>query len=271
MKLELARCRHGSFFFPEADSIVGPSLRKYGEYSEGEVKLFRQLIRPGDIVLDIGANLGALTVPMGHMVGPSGRVLAFEPQPTMAKLLAANCAINNINAKVSVMALGDEKIQVSIPDFEEYNWPYNYGRVEVGEPGFPKYVMVSQFPLDEVDVGGSVRFMKVDAEGSEIKILRGGKKLIETSQPIMFVENDRREHVDELIALVREMGYAPYWHVTHLFDTDNFRKDPENIFANQASFNMLCAPQDGPNKLEVRGLDEITPEATEKVKQCLGQ
>lgn len=269
MKIELMRCKHGHFFFPAHDSIVGRSLQDYGEYSEHEVELFNQILRPGDVALDLGANLGALTIPMGRRVGPTGRVWAFEPQPAMARILAANCIINTINVKVMMLAAGDTKTQVSIPDFEDYNHVYNYGRVEVGEPGFSKYVMVSQEPLDELDIDEPVRFMKVDVEGSELRVLRGAKTLIETNKPIMFVENDRLEHVDELIHYVRDIGYTLYWHIAPLYNADNFRKNPENIFGGQASFNMLCAPQAGPNTMEVSGLHEVDKESIEMVKTCL--
>ena len=52
----------------------------YGEWAEGELNLFLQIVRPGDIVLDVGANIGAFTVPLAKRVGMSGRIYAFEPQ-----------------------------------------------------------------------------------------------------------------------------------------------------------------------------------------------
>ena len=54
------------------------------------------LIEPGDVVVDVGADIGALTVPLARAVGPAGRVLAFEPQPTVFQNLCANLALNDL-------------------------------------------------------------------------------------------------------------------------------------------------------------------------------
>jgi len=62
------------------DMYVGKSLELYGEFSEGEVDLFRQLVHQGDTVLEIGANLGAHTLVLAQLAGEGGCVYAFEPQ-----------------------------------------------------------------------------------------------------------------------------------------------------------------------------------------------
>lgn len=248
MRVEFKTCKHGHFFYLPNDYILGRGLTKYGEYSEPEIDLFKQLIRQGDVVLDVGANIGALTVPLGHMVGPQGRVWAFEPQWSVAQVLVANCAINQIPAKVSAVAVGNESKQVSIPNFGEYNLAYNYGRVEVGEPATSMW-SVDQVRLDDMDLDEPIRFIKLDVEGMELEALKGAKQLIESNWPIMFVENDRKAKAKELIEYVLSTGYKPYWHIAPLFNPDNFFHDPENIFGSQASFNMLCAPPEGSNQI----------------------
>src|SRR5690349_191029 len=79
------------------DLYIGRSFDLYGEFSEGEVEVFRQLVRPGQTVLDVGANIGAHTVPLAKLVGRSGRVLAFEPQRTVYYALCGNVAQNNLD------------------------------------------------------------------------------------------------------------------------------------------------------------------------------
>src|SRR5687768_6606900 len=76
----LKDCRYGRMLYNVNDLYVGRSLDLYGEFSEGEVEVFRQLVRPGDLVMDVGANVGAHTVWFAKAVGPGGVVLAFEPQ-----------------------------------------------------------------------------------------------------------------------------------------------------------------------------------------------
>ena len=76
----LVSTRHGQFLILDQDTWVGRALDRYGEWCEHEVQLFRALLRPGDTVVDVGANIGAFSVPLARFVGPTGRVIAFEAQ-----------------------------------------------------------------------------------------------------------------------------------------------------------------------------------------------
>jgi hypothetical protein len=78
--VRLKRCRDGALIYNINDYYIGRALDKYGEISRGEAALFGQLVQPGMTALDIGANIGILTVPIARLAGPEGRVIAFEPQ-----------------------------------------------------------------------------------------------------------------------------------------------------------------------------------------------
>src|SRR5262245_30640720 len=86
----LSACRHGYMVYNIHDLYVGKSLDVYGEYSEGEIDGFRQLIRPEDWVIDVGANIGAHTLFFAKAVAPNGWVLAFEPLRVVFGYLCAN-------------------------------------------------------------------------------------------------------------------------------------------------------------------------------------
>ena len=86
--LRLKQCKHGAMMFHANDSYIGRSLDLYGEFSEGEIELFKQVVRPGMTVIDAGANVGAHTIYLSKAVGARGRVLAFEP--------AAHCLSNSL-------------------------------------------------------------------------------------------------------------------------------------------------------------------------------
>lgn len=271
MKLELLKCKHGHFLFPSSDDIVGRSLHTYGEYSEPEVNFFTQILRPGDLALDIGANFGSLTIPMAHSVGREGRVWAFEPQPDFARLIAANATINNLNVRVMNVAVGAEKSMVSIPDFEGYDQQYNYGRVEVGEKGAWKNLLVPQVRLDDLEFPIPLRFAKIDVEGMEEEVLKGARETIVKYKPILFVENDRKNKAISLWQALTDLGYTCLWHIAQLFSEDNFFKNLNNIFGCQASFNMICTPLDGNNQLEVEAAERVTEENLKVIMdKCLG-
>jgi hypothetical protein len=82
----LKTCRYGPMLYLKRDRYVGRSLDVYGEYSELEMQVFAQLLRLGMSVAEIGANIGAHTVPLAKLVGPGGAVL---PQRAMFYLLSA--------------------------------------------------------------------------------------------------------------------------------------------------------------------------------------
>ena len=89
-----AECRYGTLLFNQNDRFIGKSLELYGEYSEGEIDLFRQVVQPGTIVLEIGANIGTHTLFFARQVGHDGLVIAFEPQRLVFQCLCANMALN---------------------------------------------------------------------------------------------------------------------------------------------------------------------------------
>ena len=100
-------CRHGTMLYNVNDAYVGKSFELYGEFSQGETELFGQILEPGNIVLEVGANIGAHTLFLAKAVGPQGAVLAFEPQRVVFQTLCANMALNSItNVRCQQAALG---------------------------------------------------------------------------------------------------------------------------------------------------------------------
>ncbi|HLQ76162.1 MAG TPA: FkbM family methyltransferase, partial [Terriglobia bacterium] len=91
----LKHCKHGYFLFNRNDQYIGRALDLYGEWCEHEITTLAQLVRPGDIVIDIGANIGTHTIALANMVTSSGAVIAVEAQRLIFNYLVANVAINN--------------------------------------------------------------------------------------------------------------------------------------------------------------------------------
>src|SRR5947199_9441604 len=112
----LKDCRHGRMLYNVNDAYVGRSLDLYGEYCEGEIELFKQLVRPGDVVIEVGANIGAHTVWLARATSPGGAVIAFEPQRLAFQTLCANLALNDIvNALAYQQACGRKPGYIFVP------------------------------------------------------------------------------------------------------------------------------------------------------------
>ena len=112
-------CRHGAILFNQQDTFVGRSLDLYGEWCEAEIDLLAQVLKPGDVVLDVGANIGSQTVPFAKFVGDSGRVVAFEPQRLVFQNLCANLALNALRNVVTYDAgVGKDAGWMHLPVFD---------------------------------------------------------------------------------------------------------------------------------------------------------
>ncbi len=239
----LQQSRYGRMLFNANDTYVGRSIDAYGEFSEGEVQLFRQILRPGDVVVDAGANIGAHTLFFASAVSPGGAVFAFEPQRLLFQTLCANMALNSVtNAFCFHAALGSQAGRLFVPPLD-YTQRNNFGGLSLGE--FRKGEPVPILTLDGMTLP-RCRLLKIDVEGMEQEVLAGSTFLIRQFQPVLYVENDRPEKSAALIRQIDGLGYKMFWHKPLLFNPDNFRNNPENVFGNVASMNMLCVPKSVP-------------------------
>lgn len=226
------------------DVYIGRSLELYGEYSEGEIELFSQLVQPGMTVVEVGANIGAHTVFLAKQVGEEGRVIAFEPQRWVYQMLCANVALNELkNVHAFQMGVGARSAEMHVPLWDPAA-PANVGGVSLGgHDGDTPQEAVSVVPLDDLNIH-PLHFLKVDAEGMEQEILEGAVNTLRASRPILYLENDRREKSPALLGLLFELGYQAWWHLPPLYNPVNFRGNRENVFSNIVSANVLAIPKE---------------------------
>lgn len=241
-------CRFGKVIYNDKDTYIGKAFEKYGEYSQLEVDFLSQLVRPGDIILDVGANIGGLTMPFSQLVGENGRVFAFEPQRWIFYMLCGNIAINNMNNVYCInCAVGETEGSMEVPEID-YSHEGNYGNVTLGEnknwddKGILKYV-VPLITLDKVPVN-KCNLIKIDVEGMELGVLKGGRKFIEKYKPFLYIENDREDNEEKVESLLKEMNYEVFNHSPDMYNPDNFFQEEENIFGTTASKNIFCKHKD---------------------------
>jgi FkbM family methyltransferase len=165
------------------------------------------LLRPADVFYDIGANVGFFTILGAHMVGPGGRVFAFEPLPENAVALRRNAALNGfdhvtlIEAAVSHAAGTATLFTAAEPTWAKLATP---GDAQATE----RTVTVRLVTIDDLLAEGSVAaptLVKIDVEGAELDVIAGMTHTIERHRPVILCEMHGKNH--EFAALMRALAY----------------------------------------------------------------
>jgi Methyltransferase FkbM domain len=247
-KHKLTRCRYG--WMLHNGPFIGKCFELYGQYSESEIVVLRSLLRPGDTALDVGANIGDLTVPMSHIVGETGRVYAVESHTDTFNVLCANLALNNIhNVKPLNHFISDT------PDVDTSGPWGQFGFVS--QQWGPTFASLDSFGIE------SCRLIKIDVDGKELQVIRSAASLITRCRPMLYFENDDRALSPALLGHVLGLDYAIFWHLAPIFEPDNFFGNPINHWhptninsqmmigiprEQLAHFNITMRPVSGPEE-----------------------
>ncbi len=159
-----------------------------GEWEPYETAFTRLVLRPGDAMVDAGANIGWFSLVAAQSVGPNGRVHAFEPQPKIVPYLSRTIADNGLAACVLVHALAlSDRFGESAMVWDPAG--ANMGRAWLGEQaGAATLGLVRTAPLDAILKDETIAFIKIDTEGAEWLVLQGARQLIMRSRPIVMLE-----------------------------------------------------------------------------------
>lgn len=251
--IAIKKCKHGIFAYLVHDLFIGKSLDLYGEWTESEIDMMADFIVPKSIVIDAGAFIGTHTVAFAKMAGLYGFVYAFEPQRMIFNILCGNVALNNLlNVKCLNMGLSDIPGKAFIPLLDP-SVEQNFGALDLGH--FEEGDAVPITTIDSLNLRGC-NLIKVDVEGMEAKVLKGGEKTIKKFKPILYVENNRNETSEKTMKTIFELGYKAYWHILNYYNPDNFFGNKKNVFKSYApEANMICVPKNLGTK--IRGLIEV--------------
>jgi FkbM family methyltransferase len=170
-------------------------------------------LAPGDLVLDVGANVGNHAMYLAVVGGC--RVEAFEPNTRLCDAIAASAALNGIAERVRVHRTGVGQVAATASFQTEL--PDNLGaqRLSLGQGEIPVV------PLDSLGIEGPVKAIKIDVEGMEGEVLRGGQALIERDRPMIYVECQREPDFRRVARWLERRSYG-------LWDT--FNATPTHLF-----------------------------------------
>ena len=242
------KLKHGIFSYYTNDEYIGKSLSEYGEWSETEIILLKQLVKDNENIIEVGSNIGTHTIPLAKHVLNGGLVYAIEPQSQNYKLLSKNIKDNKLkNVKILKFAISSKQGEAYMNIFNE-NMTNNYGDSKIFANNFRNSESVKVKTLDQLFYDDNkeiktIKLIKCDAQGQELNIILGSKKIINTHKPFLYLENDDINTSKALIEKIKEMKYIMFWHLPPLYNPNNFLKNSKNIFPKIISCNMLCIHQ----------------------------
>ena len=182
-------------FVDPSDRVVSRSMERDGFWERTETEWFLRSLRPGDVVVDVGANIGYYTLLAAQKVGESGKVFAFEPDPSNFSLLQDNVKLNGFsNVVLERKAVSDAPGVLRLYTSESNTGDHRIFNPEGEERSFEEVPAVT---LDGYFEGReeSVDFVKIDTQGAEGKILAGMPRLVGRSPDLVIAVEFSPEHL----------------------------------------------------------------------------
>jgi FkbM family methyltransferase len=213
----------GLFLFVDpGDADVSSHMIGRGYWEMWVDNTLARLLRPGDRVAEVGANLGFYTVKMAAAIGPTGRLDSFEANPALARLVARSVEFNGFTPHTGVhaQAAGDRAATVQFQFARNSSGSGHLG-TEARHPDLPFQPMdVPMVRLDDVLPAGPLNLIRIDAEGAEPLVLAGGAAVIDRSPDLRICMEwgvdmmAQMADVPGFIAWLRAKGFG-FWRIAH--------------------------------------------------------
>jgi FkbM family methyltransferase len=170
---------------PIRDVGVETSIYNTGTYEKGTLQIIKENLKEGEVFVDVGTNIGLMSLFASQLVKTSGKVYAFEPHPLTRQILLENIEMNSAeNILVSAYAAGSERGRSRIFDGKDQN----RGSASLSLEGqISKGYEVEVISLDEFFGEKHISMMKVDVEGYELEVLKGAQNILKRDQPPFLI------------------------------------------------------------------------------------
>ena len=213
-KLSFFKTSTGNYHLPtdaHQDSVAR-AIKNNEIFDKEVISLAKKYIRPGSIVLDIGANFGQMSVLFSKMVGTKGKVHSFEADDFVYEILQKNIAENTGNVTTHYGAVhdkGNETLYFPLQDFKRHASYGSYGIDYINKKGRP----IKTIKIDDIKFELPISFVKIDIQGGDLLAMKGAVNTIaEHKMPIIFeyeyrIEEEMNLSFQEYIDFVKSIGY----------------------------------------------------------------
>jgi FkbM family methyltransferase len=226
----------------------------YGRYAPEVITVMREMVQPGDSVIDAGAQLGYMTGHLARLVGPAGACASFEPDPSALARLRWMIRENGFSwVKIFPLAAGDSDGKISFFLSPILGWSTAVTGSHLKDLN---EISVKMKSIDDIAAARAIRrpvtFVKIDVEGFECAVLDGMKRLIDEDRPAVVLEINPRmlaargDSSSELLSRLSSRGYVVYRISSRHGDFQGgrvrlIRTDPS---ANLGACDVLCLPNE---------------------------
>jgi len=239
------------------DSIIGTSIKLYGEYTELEIELLKNFLNKDSVVYDVGANIGYHTIAFSKL---AKHVYAFEPNKKLFECLKKN--VTETNTELFNVAISSKNGKLFIEDFDD-NKSDNYGELHISDVGQECLSLA----LDKIDDIYAPDIIKIDVEGHEYEVFLGALETITEYKPIIFYENMHCSDADKIYDMLKQLNYRIYWYPCPNYNPNNYYKEGRNVFGNGGVVNCLALPEKYPrvsNLVECISRDDTIQQAVQR-------
>ena len=223
-------------------------------HEEFTTALFRKIVKEGDVVVDLGANIGYFTLLAAKLVGKKGKIYAFEPEPRNYQYLIRNIRLNGYDNVVALQkAVADKPGTVKLficPYDTGHHTIQKYDGIHAYRPDFvnekKEFVEVEQVRLDDFLRGKTtmINVIKMDVEGAEMLALAGMEQLIKGNKNLIML-------IEFFPLLIKEMGQSPEEFARRLLEDFHFKM---YVVEHDYSMRDRVARED---QLRIRSVDQL--------------
>tara|TARA_Y100001949_G_scaffold79296_1_gene67084 strand:- start:766 stop:1608 length:843 start_codon:yes stop_codon:yes gene_type:complete len=231
----------------------GLALSIFKIYEPNQTEIVKKYVHEGDIVVDIGAHVGYYTLLMAQLVGKNGKVYSFEPDPVNFQLLKKSVEINGFENVVLIQkAVSNitDKVKLFLGDNDSaINRIYDAKLGDAKESIDVESIRIDEYFKENDEL---VNFIKIDSEGSEVKIINGMKQFLSRNQELVmmteffpFLIKKSGDEPNQYLKSLEKSGFSLYNILdknekTNKINSENFLESGIN---SQYCTNLLCIKQ----------------------------